>query len=478
MSISQTGPRTTTSRGRSPSEGGTGPRDSLLWRDMNRNERPAARKEHLMFTPVSEHTERSPDIVAGERPRSRLTVLVLRAALLVQGVALAVIVGIDGSQPWQVARVMLVVGVTLAAVWLLGAGGRVTRGAVALVLGLVGTVVGVGIGVMHVTHDTVDMTAIAGLVALSTGLLMLGFGAVALVRALPGWWKLLAVPVALALLLFVLYPLPNALYATNVPRPALGAATPTEHGLAFKDAEFVTVDGLTLSGWYVPSSNGAAVVLLHGASSTRTSVLDHAAVLAENGYGVLLFDARGHGQSGGTAMDFGWYGDLDIAAAFSYLESRPEVDPARLGAVGMSMGGEQVVGAAATDTRIRAVVAEGATGRGFADKGWLPTHWRGWIQRGIDATLFGTADLLTDASPPISLRDAVAEAAPTPVLLIAAGAAMGNAEEDADGWIQAGSPDTVDLWVVPDTGHTAALRTQPEQWEAKVIGFLDAALLR
>jgi pimeloyl-ACP methyl ester carboxylesterase len=271
--------------------------------------------------------------------------------------------------------------------------------------------------------------------------------------------------------------MPNALYATNVPRPTVGTATPADRELDFVDAEFVTTDDVTLSGWYLPSSNGAAVVLLHGASSTKTAVLDQATVLAEHRYGVLLYDARGHGRSAGTAMDFGWYGDLDIAAALSYLESRPEVDPARLGAVGMSMGGEQVVGAAATDTRIRAVVGEGVTGRGFADKGWLPRHWRGWVQRGIDATLYGTADLLTDASPPISLRDAVAAAAPTPVLLIAGGATMGNAEEDADRWIQAGSPSTVDLWVVPDTGHTAALRTEPEEWRATVLGFLDNELL-
>jgi dienelactone hydrolase len=362
------------------------------------------------------------------------------------------------------------------ALWGVGTQRRAIRGAVALLLGLTGTVVGIGVGVMRVTHDTVDLTAVAGLVCLAVGLGMLGFGSVALVRSLPGWWKLAAIPAALAVLLFVLYPMPNALYATNVPRPALGDSTPADHGLPYVDAEFVTTDGVTLSGWYVPSSNGAAVVLLHGASSTRTAVLEHAAILAEHGYGVLLYDARGHGRSGGTAMDFGWYGDLDIAAALSYLESRPEVDPARLGAVGMSMGGEQVVGAAATDTRIRAVVGEGVTGRGFADKGWLPRHWRGWIQRGIDATLYGASDLLTDASPPISLRDAVAAAAPTPVMLVAGGAVMGNAEEDADQWIQAGSPDTVELWVVPGTGHTAALRTQPHEWEATVIGFLDNML--
>jgi dienelactone hydrolase len=318
---------------------------------------------------------------------------------------------------------------------------------------------------------------VAGLVCLASGLFLLGVGSAASVRALPGWWKLLTIPLALVLLLFVLYPIPNALYATNVPRPAVGAATPADRGLTYLDAQFATSDDVTLSGWYLPSTNGAAVVLLHGASSTRSAVLDHAAVLARNGYGVLLFDARGHGRSSGQAMEFGWFGDQDIAAALSYLETRPEVDPQRLGAIGMSMGGEQAVGAVATDARIRAVVSEGVTGRTAADKGWLPRHWRGWIQRGIDAVLYGTTDLLTEASPPIRLRDAVAEAAPRPVLLIAGGAVMGNAEVDADSWIRAASPDTVQVWVVPDTGHTAALRTQPQQWEARVIGFLDAALL-
>ena len=204
---------------------------------------------------------------------------------------------------------------------------------------------------------------------------------------------------------------------------------------------------------------------------------DQAAVLAEHGYGVLLYDARGHGRGGGTAMDFGWYGDLDIAAALSYLESRrrstrPDSVPSacRWAASRWSALRRPTPGSARSSAKGSPVAAS-------------PTrlalrHWRGWVQRGIDATLYGTADLLTDASPPISLRDAVAAAAPTPVLLIAGGATMGSAEEDADRWIQAGSPSTVDLWVVPDTGHTAALRTQPEEWRATVLGFLDNELLQ
>ena len=119
-------------------------------------------------------------------------------------------------------------------------------------------------------------------------------------------------------------------------------------------------------------------------------MLDHAVVLARHGYGVLLYDARGMGRSGGRAMDFGWYGDRDVAAAVSFLASRPEVDPTKIGAVGLSMGGEEAVGAAALDQRIRAVVGEGVTNRTDADKGWLTeAHgFRGWLQQRLEWALY------------------------------------------------------------------------------------------
>ena len=66
-------------------------------------------------------------------------------------------------------------------------------------------------------------------------------------------------------------------------------------------------------------------------------------------------------------MDFGWYGDEDVAGAVSFLVEQRDVDPERIGAVGMSMGGEEAIGAAAADSRIRGVLACPATesaGRG------------------------------------------------------------------------------------------------------------------
>jgi len=175
-------------------------------------------------------------------------------------------------------------------------------------------------------------------------------------------------------------------------------------------------------------------------------------------------------------MDFGWFGDADLAGAVSFLVAQPDVDPARIAAVGLSMGGEEAIGAAAADERIRAVVAEGATNRVAADEAWLSDEFgiRGALQERVEALTYWVTDLLTPASPPISLRAAVAAAAPRPVLLIAGGSMPD--EGRAARHIRAGSPRTVELWVVPGTGHTDGLQTHPDEWEDRVVGFLDRSL--
>ena len=237
-----------------------------------------------------------------------------------------------------------------------------------------------------------------------------------------------------------------------------------------------TDDGVRLAGWYLPSRNRAAVVLLHGAGSTRSNVLDEAAVLARHGFGVLMIDARGHGDSGGRAMDFGWHGDADIAAATGYLAERPDVDPQRIGVVGMSMGGEEAIGAAASNPLIGAVVAEGATARNAADEAWLSDRFgvRGLLQEQLERLQDMVTDVLTDASVPTSMRDAVAASGDTRYLLITAGNVAD--EGHAAAYIAAGAPDRVQIWTVPDGDHTGGLDTAPGEWERHVIDFLSEPL--
>ena len=237
-----------------------------------------------------------------------------------------------------------------------------------------------------------------------------------------------------------------------------------------------TDDGVRLAGWYLPSTNRAAVVLLHGAGSTRSDVLDEAAVLARHGFGVLMIDARGHGDSAGRAMDFGWHGDADIAAATGYLADRPDVDRQRIGVVGMSMGGEEALGATATNDLIRAVIAEGATARNAADEAWLSDQFgvRGLVQEQLERLQDVATDALTSASVPTSMREAVEASGDTRYLLITAGTVAD--EGRAAAYIAAGAPERVHIWTVPDAAHTDGLQTEPQEWEARVIAFLIDSL--
>jgi dienelactone hydrolase len=350
-------------------------------------------------------------------------------------------------------------------------GASLVFGTGCLVLG-----VGVGLGPPYLAKAGLDPVTVVGLAVLVTGLVLIAVSGMILLRVARSWRRVLLVPALLAAVATAVLSIGQAVAATNVPPTTVGSTTPAARGLAFEEVAFPTADGVTLAGWYIPSDNRAAVVLLHGAGSTRSNVLDHAVVLARHGYGVLLFDARGHGRSDGRAMDFGWYGDDDVTAAVSFLQMRPDVDDELIAAVGMSMGGEEAIGAAASDRRIRAVVAEGATHRVTADRAWLSDEfgWRGTVQEGLDWLTYGITDLLTAADQPPALRDAVVAAAPRKVLLIAAG---DRADEGSAGrYIQSASTSSVDLWIVPRTGHTDALRTHPREWEQRVTTFLATAL--
>ena len=76
------------------------------------------------------------------RPRPPVMLPIVIAA---EGVAFAVLLGLNGSAVWQAARVLVTLMVTALAVWFTGRAGRTGQGATALALGLVGTAAGTGV---------------------------------------------------------------------------------------------------------------------------------------------------------------------------------------------------------------------------------------------------------------------------------------------------------------------------------------------
>ena len=359
-----------------------------------------------------------------------------------------------------------------------GAGPRRIVRALLVLLALVAgaTLVAVGVGLApHLAQEGLSATSALGLVAAVAGVALLTITVRSVWRFRPVVAGVLAVPAAVVLVATAALTLGQAVAATWASHVPLGDRTPASVGLRYENVVGTTADGVSLAGWYVPSRNGAAVLLCHGAGSTRSDVLDHAAALAGQGLGVLMMDARGHGGSGGRAMEFGWYGDLDLRAAVDVLVRRPDVTSGRVAVVGLSMGGEEAIGALASDDRIAAVVAEGATNRVAGDKLWLTEEvgLRGWLQQQLDRLTYGATDLLTPASPPPTLRASAEAGAPRPLLLIAA--AESFEEVGAARYIAAGSPASVTVWLAPG-GHTGALAADRDQWTRRVGTFLAQAL--
>ena len=352
---------------------------------------------------------------------------------------------------------------------------RGPRAFVALGLGLFAIVTAVSIHVPHMLVVEVSVSDVTAIVAAIAGLLLTVMGVWLIARNLPNvWWRLGLVPAGLVFVVVVLLPVMLAVGVTNTARVSISGDTPADKGLAYRDVTFETADGLTIAGWYIPSGNGAAVIAVHGAGKNRTKTLEHAAMLARNGYGVLMIDLRGYGASEGSINSMGWTGYKDIPAAVEFLEAQDDVDEGSVGGLGLSMGGEVLLQAAGEDSGsgLAAVVSEGAGARTYKEVLEVPGSEK-YIAL---ASLFvreATIKLLTGVGVPPTNDDTIARFAPNPVMLIS-----GDVGEERE-WNQImrdRNEGTVELYEA-NGGHIDGLSTQPEEYEARVIAFFDRSLL-
>jgi pimeloyl-ACP methyl ester carboxylesterase len=128
-----------------------------------------------------------------------------------------------------------------------------------------------------------------------------------------------------------------------------------------QDVAFDVEPGLTLRGWYVPPRNGAALVLVHGYAGNRQDLASEALGLAHAGFGLLLFDLRAHGESGGQITTGGDVEREDVLSAVRFLRERAQLPAERIGLFAFSMGANAAVRAAVKDKRLRALVLAAVT---------------------------------------------------------------------------------------------------------------------
>jgi len=242
-------------------------------------------------------------------------------------------------------------------------------------------------------------------------------------------------------------------------------------GYTFEDVEFPAVDGKTLRGWFVPSSEASsvAIIAVHGGADDRRSFLRSLPIFHDAGYPVLLFDCRNYGASDGDGKgaSFGVNESRDVSSAAGYLKrSRGFLQTV---AVGWSQGAASAILAAKNDPNIDGVIAEapfgdfndliGQAARMYGLPRWLASltvrmgYWR------LNARSTGMP------------LDAVANISPRPILLI-------HGTEDKTVPFQAsqtlfaraGQPKS--LWLAPKSGHDV-FAVYAQEYKQHVIGFLN-----
>ncbi|HTP51316.1 MAG TPA: alpha/beta hydrolase [Anaeromyxobacteraceae bacterium] len=241
----------------------------------------------------------------------------------------------------------------------------------------------------------------------------------------------------------------------------------------FREVSFRTRDSTDLSGWWLPPRNGAAVILVHGLGATREQMLPQARMLRSAGFGILLFDLRAHGRSGGSVSTFGDGERLDVRAAVDFASADPGVAPGRLGALGFSLGALAVAAESAEDERVGALALEA----GYGTMEELLRHKYGRAGAFSELPALAAARGFGLRVGEVRPLDRLGSLPPRPVLLVygerdrvtppAVGreflAALGGQAE---------------LWVVPGGAHGGWERLAPDELESRLVRFFKAALLR
>ncbi len=280
---------------------------------------------------------------------------------------------------------------------------------------------------------------------------------------------ILIVVLAAVIGVYVLMPVGMGFFTTLRSARQVGSAPE-----GFTEVTLQTADTVALAAWYLPAQNGASIILLHGSGGSRESVRSLAQMLAKNGYGVLAFDMRGHMSSGGDGVNaYNWGGTEDVGAAVDFLQKQESTKA--IGGLGVSLGGEVLLGAASQYPQLKAVISDGATYRTLGDYLALPSR-RPIVRSFTTRLMFGAAQLFGGVKPPVKLIDSIAQAKETSFLFIAAG----NVERESEygALFEQAAGGRSQLWVVDGVGHTGAYAKDPAEYEQRVTSFFDETLIQ
>jgi fermentation-respiration switch protein FrsA (DUF1100 family) len=238
-------------------------------------------------------------------------------------------------------------------------------------------------------------------------------------------------------------------------------------GIEYQEIELHTDDDVTLSAWYTPPKNGAVILVAHGYGDKRAE--DFHALFAGHGYGVVAWDFRAHGKSGGEFSSLGYYEILDAKAALDFALAQPDVE--HVGAWGGSMGAVTMIRATAQYPEIEALIADSpfVTLEEEMDLRVPFPVMRSLIQFFAEQKSGASTDLVRPV-------DDIASISPRPVFIIQ-GMGDGMVPLDSAQRLYDAAREPRQLWVEQDVPHLNMYAYYKTRYIKRTIKFFDEYLL-
>jgi pimeloyl-ACP methyl ester carboxylesterase len=284
-----------------------------------------------------------------------------------------------------------------------------------------------------------------------------------------------ALSLLLATLAIMIYRVYYVVKEDTAPAPSQ-VEMPASLSFTVQEVQFLSEGDVKIAGWFVPSKNSVTIILLHGYGSNRTAMLWHAQQLVDAGYGVLMYDERASGESGGTHRSYGWEDPRDVDEALKFLKNKYRADANQVGIAGCSMGGQIALQSAAYNTEIAAVWADGPAIVRAQD---IPP------QRNILMQLVVAGNYITDQAsamklgmdPPSPLIEIIDDIAPRPIMLVGGG--MSRPLYGNEGafmlYYARYAGNNAETWIIPEAYHCDGPVLRPEEYATRMIKFFNSA---
>jgi pimeloyl-ACP methyl ester carboxylesterase len=265
---------------------------------------------------------------------------------------------------------------------------------------------------------------------------------------------------------------------THAERHPIGRA-PQVAAATYEDISLRTSDGLTLKGWFFPVRGDRAAILIHGRHANRAEYqgrLEHIAdFLIAQGFSVLLFDLRGHGDSDGDRFSLGQLERLDVASAIDFVASRGIAEP-RIALLGISLGAGTAIQELLLHPKVGAVVADSSYMDAFTEvqevlplEGGVPS----WFTPGVFLMTRIAFGLDGDQVRPIEVVRAHPERA---ILFIHCDTDPLIRVHHAQDLRAASANSASALWIAHGCDHAAAMDIYPAEYRTHVLAFLDTQI--